>query len=237
MYVVGLTGGIGTGKSTVTGIFKSRGAHVVDADLIAREVVRKGERAFREIVDHFGQSVVASDGELNRKELSRVVFSDEKERKYLNAVTHRQIFLWMVRDLLREWWKGSPDIIVVDAPLLLEASRFTGLVSDIVVVAASEETQLKRIALRNPEMTSEAAKSRIASQMPIEEKRRRAQRVIENDGTLPELERKAEDTWGWIVQRAKSQRECASRRRLLVSVASVGVFGVLSAFWLLRGRP
>lgn len=200
MLVVGLTGGIGTGKSTVSEMLARRGAVVCDADQISREVVEPGTEGFQEVVDAFGSDVVAPDGSLDRGALARVVFNDPEKRKTLESIVHPRVGLEIARTV--EERRDTDDVVVLDVPLLLEApggsARFADLV---VVVAASTEQQLERLAAKG--MDREDAEARIASQMPMEEKIERADRVIHNDGSLEDLEGQVDELWREISARAK----------------------------------
>jgi dephospho-CoA kinase len=184
LQVFGITGGIGTGKSRVAALLRERGVPVVDADELAREVVAPGTPGLAEIVESFGPGVLAVDGSLDRKRLGALVFSDEIARKRLNAITHPQVRR-LSQDRFAELDRRGVALAGYDVPLLFEAG-LEPLMRPIVVVAASEATQLARIMARDG--ASEAdARARIASQLPLAEKRKRADFVLENDGSLAEL--------------------------------------------------
>lgn len=192
MYVVALTGGFGSGKSTVSSMLAGRGAVIVDADVLAREVVEPGSEGFREVVDAFGPRVVGPDGSLDRAALAGVVFGDETKRKQLEAIIHPRVGA-RIAEKLDELRAGN-DIVVLDIPLLVESrSGSRSLAQAIVVVAASEEAQLRH--LRDKGVSQEDARARIAAQAPLEEKLQLADYVIWNDGSLEELEKRVGEVW------------------------------------------
>jgi dephospho-CoA kinase len=183
--IIGLTGGIGTGKSTVSAMLKAKGIMVIDSDQIAREVVEPGSKALAQIVAHFGQEVLLPNGRLNRKALGARVFGNEEERKRLMEITHPAIFA-ETEKRISEAKKNGEALIVLDSPLLIETGRYKQ--TDLVVlVYADEETQLQRIMSRD-NLTEEEARYRINAQMPIDEKRQYADIIIDNRGTIEELE-------------------------------------------------
>jgi dephospho-CoA kinase len=184
--LVGLTGGIATGKSTVSEMFRRRGCVIVDADVLAREVVEPGEPALAQIVDAFGHDVLQPDGRLDRKKLGTVVFGDAAKRKRLEAITHPAIHERFARRLAELAADGFRGIVFFDAPVLIESGNYKGM-ERLVVVAASEQTQLARLMARDG-MDREAAMQRIRSQMPVAEKVKLADHVIWNDGTRAETE-------------------------------------------------
>ena len=186
--IIGLTGGIGTGKSTVSKIIRDNGFPVIDADLIAREVVEIGEPAYLMIIDVFGDTILNSDKSIDRKELSDVVFSDIELRLKLNNIVHPQIYKKIKEKLL--FYSTNNDIIFLDIPLLIEGlenSRKFGIVFDqIWVVYADRETQIKRIIERD-NTDYEGATRRIDAQLPIDEKLKYADVVIYNTVGMEEL--------------------------------------------------
>ena len=200
MLLVGLTGGIASGKSAVAARLGEHGAGVVDADKIAREVVEPGTPALRRIVKEFGPGVIAPDGSLDRAALGAIVFADEGARRILNGITHPA-----VRELshrrFAEAAAADPDAIVVyDVPLLSEA-RGADEFDVVVVVSAPEETRIERmVSLRG--MSREEATRRIRSQVPDEERRALADILIESGGTLEETLARADEVWDELRQRA-----------------------------------
>lgn len=193
--MIGLTGGIGSGKSTVSARLAEMGAYIVDADLIARDVVAKGSVGLREIVDCFGPSVLASDGSLDRDQLARIVFSDEDSLRKLNAITHPLIEV-EVKRLIQNYLSLEPDpVVVVVVPLLFEtdARRRYGF-SKIVVVDLPEEIAIKRLVLsRN--MSEEDARRRIEVQISREKRRAGADFVLDNSASPSELDEQVKALW------------------------------------------
>ncbi|WP_459499164.1 dephospho-CoA kinase [Bacillus sp. C1] len=181
--VIGLTGGIASGKSTVSQMFRELNIPVIDADIIAREVVEQGKEAYKEITKVFGEEVLQADGELDRHKLGSIVFHNEEKRLQLNGIVHPAVRKEMnaQKDMYIE--KGV-QAVVLDIPLLFE-SKLTNLVDHILVVAVSPSTQLERLMKRNG-FREEEAKARIHSQMSVADKVALADKVIYNDGTIAE---------------------------------------------------
>lgn len=187
---IGLTGGIATGKSTVSRMLVERGAALVDADQIAREIVEPGQPALQAIVEHFGPGVLREDGTLNRKKLGEIVFNDPAERKVLEAITHPVIRARM-RERMAALEAERPDrLVVVDVPLLFE-SGLESYFERVVVVYVPREVQRQRLMARD-KLSEAEAERRLAAQMDIEEKRRRADFVIDNSGTLEDTRRQVD---------------------------------------------
>ncbi|WCN37228.1 dephospho-CoA kinase [Aneurinibacillus uraniidurans] len=197
---IGLTGSIACGKSTVSRMLAERGARIIDADVIAREVVRPGEAAWSLIVDYFGQDILLSDRQIDRTKLGQIVFTDEEARRVLNGIVHPAVRSRM-RELADEAEQEGIRLIVLDIPLLYE-SKLEHMVERIVVVSCTEEQQLARLMARNGFSDEEACR-RIASQMPIAEKVARAHNVIDNSGTLIETERQVDE----LVKRLRIEDE------------------------------
>lgn len=181
--IIGLTGSIGTGKSTISHMFKERGIPVVDADLIAREVVEPGQPAYEAIVRVFTEKVLRADGTLDRKALGAIIFANEAERSKLNAIIHPAIREEMLRQRDAYVADGA-GCVVMDIPLLFE-SKLTDYVDKIIVVTVDENVQLQRITARDGSSIEEA-KRRINSQIPVIEKVKLADLVIDNNGTKKE---------------------------------------------------
>ena len=199
MLTVGLTGGIGCGKSSVSKLLASYGALVVDADLLARKVVEPGTPGLRAVVDEFGTDVLRPDGSLDRDRLGAIVFADEERRKALNAIVHPLIGEATQVELARA---EQGDVVVHDVPLLVEGNLMA-MYDVVVVVAASPATALERL-VRDRGMTPEAAQARIDAQLPIEAKRAVADVVIENDGPIEELEPQVRRLWELLSAKAES---------------------------------
>ncbi|MCA0163034.1 dephospho-CoA kinase [Bacillus sp. RAR_M1_44] len=188
--VIGLTGGIASGKSTVSQMIKEKGIRVVDADIIAKEAVSKGAPALHQIVQTFGEEVLLPNGELNRQQLGAIIFSDEEKRKKLNAIVHPEVRKEMLeqRD---EGVSNNETFVVLDIPLLFE-SKLEGLVDRIIVVYTTPDLQLSRLMNRN-DLSEEEALKRIHSQQPLEEKCQKADRVIENTKDLAFIRKQLEN--------------------------------------------
>jgi dephospho-CoA kinase len=190
VLIVGLTGGIGSGKTTVAAMLGSLGAIVVDSDQLARDVVEPGTNALAEVVGAFGDAVLAADGRLDRRALAAIVFDDEGKRRTLEEIIHPR-----VRARLAEVAASAPaDAVVVnDVPLLVE-SGLAGGYDRVIVVLADEETRISRL-MRSRGMTAEEARARMAAQATDEQRRAVADIVIVNDGTEAELREAVEAVW------------------------------------------
>lgn len=179
--VIGLTGSIGTGKSTISKMFTDREIPVIDADLIAREVVEPGAPAYNGIVAAFGEEILYPDRTLDRKALGSIVFSDEAKRLQLNEIIHPAIRTEMLRQ--RDYYVTSKhEYVVMDIPLLFE-SKLTDYVDKIIVVFVNPDVQIERITKRD-DSSIEEAEQRIASQIPVAEKIKQADAVIDNNGSI-----------------------------------------------------
>jgi len=190
---IGLTGGIATGKSTVAKLLTDRGANLIDLDKIAREVVEPGQPALLSIAERFGQAMLQPNGSLDRKKLGAVVFSDPEERRALEAITHPAIRAVMKERMARYESEEPERLVVVDVPLLFE-SKLESYFEQVMVVYVPRETQLRRLIDRDG-LTAEEAEKRLAAQMDIEEKKRRADVLIHNTGTPDETDRQIERFW------------------------------------------
>jgi len=184
LKVFGLTGGIGSGKSTAAALFRERGVPVVDADELARDAVAPGSEGLSQVAAAFGAELVGADGALDRKRLATLGFSDETARKRLNAITHP-----IVRRLSQERFaaldRQGVALAGYDVPLLFEVG-LDAVLRPVVLVASSEATQIQRILARDGATEAEA-RARISAQLPLSEKRKKADYVLENDGTRAEL--------------------------------------------------
>lgn len=195
--VIGLTGGIATGKSTVSNLLRSMGARIIDSDQIAREVVMPGKPAYLELVKYFGKESLLPDGSLNRKWIGGRVFSNPQARKRLEEITHPFIFEEIRKGIERAKEEGI-RWIVLDAPLLFE----TGLdkaVDLTLLVDTDEKTQLARLMERDL-LSKEEAEKRIASQLPLEVKRRKADYILPNHGSLEALRKEVEAMMRWVEE-------------------------------------
>lgn len=192
MLTVGLTGGYGTGKSTVTKMLAAHGAIVIDADILAREVVEPGTPGFAEVVEYFGSEALHSNGRLDRHALAEIVFSDAIKRAKLNEIIHPRVFDRMVGEVAE--WAEAGGVVILDIPLLFESgTRGPEMVQRIVVVSSSEENALKRLATKG--VNEQDARARIAAQMPLSEKVALADHVLHNDGTQEELQAQVDSLW------------------------------------------
>jgi len=186
--VLGLTGGIGSGKSMVLSMFANLGAEVIDADQLAREVVEPGQPALEEIATAFGRDMLMPDGRLDRGKLARIIFADPVARARLNAITHPRIRERMATEMAL---RGSrPGLLIVDIPLLYENDR-SDTVESVIVVWVDAKTQLRRLTERDG-LTPDEARQRIAAQMPLDEKRARADLVVDNSGSRENTRRQVE---------------------------------------------
>ena len=201
MYLIGLTGGIASGKSSVAARLAERGAVVVDADKVAREVVEPGTPALAAIADHFGPGVLTADGSLDRAALGAIVFSDPEQRLVLNGITHPAVWE-RTRALIAEAEARDPGAVVVyDVPLLLEGKGKRPIEFDLVVVVdASAATRLRRLVeLRG--LTEQEAKHRIDSQATDAERLAIADVVIDSDGALERTLAQADALWESVRDR------------------------------------
>ncbi len=178
MRVLGLTGGIGSGKSIVAEMFAQLGAEVIDADRLARDVVEPGQPALEEIVNTFGPDILLPDGRLNRVKLAVTIFADAVARQRLNAITHPPIHARMEKEVAAR--RQRSGVLILDIPLLYE-NRRTDIVEKVIVVWVDPETQRQRLIERDG-ISLDEARLRIAAQMPLDDKRARADHVIDNRG-------------------------------------------------------
>ena len=184
MYKIGLTGGIASGKSTVSAWLAKQGAPIIDADIIARQVVEKGQPCLKQLVEAFGQTILLADGRLNRPLVGQLVFTDKAKRQKLNQIMHKAIKEKMAEQAAI-YEKTGQTAAIYDVPLLVETGWYQWM-DEVWVVAVSPKNQLKRLMLRN-QYTEVEAKERIASQMALADKIKVADKVIANDGTEDDL--------------------------------------------------
>lgn len=192
MKIIGLTGGIGSGKSTVSKFLAHLGAVVIDADKVGHEVFKPGTKAWQEVVDAFGQGIISADGTIDRRKLGEIVFSNPDARAKLNQVMHPLIYE-QVKSRIEEYGKKGVSIVIVEAPLLLEVG-WKSLVDEVWVTSASEATVIKRLKEQKglPEAQSLA---RVRAQLTDEERIRQADVVIDTDCALDELKERVEALW------------------------------------------
>ncbi|QQE78010.1 dephospho-CoA kinase [Alicyclobacillus sp. SO9] len=206
--IVGLTGSIATGKSTVTKMLREVGAHVVDADVWARNVVEKGSDGLREIVEMFGPAVLNPDGTLNRQALGSIVFHDKSARESLNAITHPKIRNGMKKETEMFAHKHPDEPVVWDVPLLFEGDT-RHLVDVSILVYVDEQTQLQRLMARDG-ISQEDAMARIASQIPIDRKKSFADYVIDNSNSLENTKEQVQRLWRKLQMKAKESYDSSS---------------------------
>lgn len=198
MLLVGLTGGIGSGKSTAARMLQERGAVVFDADVLAREAVAPGTDGHRAVVERFGADVLAPGGELDREALASVVFADPAARRDLEAIVHPE-----VRRLFAEGseaYHDSDRVVVLSAPLLVETGMHSAF-DVLVVVAVPVEVQVERL-MRDRGMSEDAIRARIGAQAPLEDKAAVADILLDNEGTIEDLEHQVGRIWHDLAARA-----------------------------------
>ena len=198
MLLVGLTGGIGSGKSTVARLLEKRGAVVFDADLLAREAVEPGTPGHAAVIERFGADVLAPGGELDREALASIVFADPAARRDLEQIVHPE-----VRRLFAEGseaYRNTDRVVVFSAPLLVESGMHTAF-EILVVVSATVATQIERL-MRQRGMSEASIRARIDAQAPLEDKAAAADFLVDNEGSLDELESQVEQLWNDLSTRA-----------------------------------
>jgi len=199
MLLVGLTGGLGSGKSTVSTMLAERGAVILDADAFARDAVRAGTPGFERVVARFGADIVGSDGELDRAALASIVFNDEAALRDLEAIVHPEVRRMIEQGVSGN--AGSDRVVVLVNPLLIEMGTHRDC-DVVVVVSATPETQLERVLARGMERGD--AEARMTNQLPVDERAAHADVLIDNDGDLPALERQVDRLWTTLRERAES---------------------------------
>ena len=190
-YLLGLTGGIASGKSTISQFFKSKHIPVIDADLVAREVVEPNTTGLNQIVAHFGEEILLSNGKLNRKKLGSIIFEDEKKREQLNTILSKEIRQNILEKVTYFQSRKAP-LIVLDIPLLYEGA-YDEMVDSVMVCYVPKQVQLTRLMSRD-HLSKADALNRINSQMDLEEKKRLADVVIDNSGSIEETLKQV-DNW------------------------------------------
>jgi len=198
--IVGLTGSLGTGKSTVTNFFTELGAYIIDWDKLAKEVTCPHSKAWGKMVAYFGKDILNDDITINRRQLAELVFSNREMLARLNQIVHPEVFKEDER-ITNEIKNRDPHAIIIkDIPLLFEVAAPIDA-DKIIVVSASEQTQLKRLEKKG--MSRDAAQNRIKSQLPLEEKIKAADFVINNDGSLEATKRQVEEIYCLLKQEEK----------------------------------
>lgn len=197
---IGLTGGIASGKSLVADYLKEMGAYLIDYDLIAREVVEQGRPAWNDIKDHFGQEVFAPDGSIDRAQLGAIIFNNIAERRKLESITHPRIVEEAIKreqEILRD---APQAIIVHDIPLLFETGSEKKMDATIVAYT-SDENQMRRLMERDG-LSREEARARIAAQLPLEQKSKKAGYIIDNNGTMENTRKQVQEIYRRLLKRA-----------------------------------
>jgi dephospho-CoA kinase len=196
MVVIGLTGNIGVGKSTVLHYLAHKGAHVVDADQLAHQSMLPDMPAYQPIVDAFGAEILTADGTINRLALGRIVFNDASKLRQLEAIVHPAVYVLVQRALAA----SVAPVAIIEAIKLLESQRLVPLCQEIWVVTASTETQLRRLMVSRA-MNEQDARQRMAAQSSQQEKVKYATRVINNDGTAEELAARLDCIWADLQEK------------------------------------
>jgi len=190
--VIGLTGGMGSGKSTVSRLLAELGAVVIDADRVGHEAYQYGTKTWQDLVNTFGQQVVAADGSIDRKKLGAIVFGSLQQLERLNRIVHPRMFE-MMKEQIEQFRSQGVKVVVLDAAILFEAN-WAPLVDEVWVVVAGEEAIIARARARTG-LPEEQIRARLRSQMAVEEKVKRAKVVIHNDGAVEELKKRVEELW------------------------------------------
>ena len=197
MFVIGLTGGIGTGKSEVSRLLGELGAKVIEADRVAHEAYEPGARGWREVVEAFGEGVVGADGRIDRKALGGIVFGDEQARERLNGIIH-PIVRRLLKERIAELERQGTRVVVIEVPLLVEAikrqSGWTRMLDEVWVVTAPEDQAVARVRARSG-LDEAAVRARIGSQATERERIEYADAVIDNGGSLEGLRREVTNLW------------------------------------------
>lgn len=195
MKVIGLTGGIATGVSTVAQMFRELGAIIIEADKIARDVVEPGTQTYRRIVETFGREVLSADGTIDRKRLGQIVFADDAARRRLNRITHSAIRRRIEEEVERLRGSNPDAIVLIDVPLLLDTTGPDTFDMDgVIVVTAGKDAQIERL-VRRDTLPEEDAQRRVAAQRPVEEKAMEADWIVRNTGSLEETRRHVVSLW------------------------------------------
>jgi dephospho-CoA kinase len=200
MLLVGLTGGIGSGKSTVARMLEKRGAVVFDADVLARQAVAPGTPGFEKVVERFGPNVLAPGGGLDREALASIVFADPAARRDLEAIVHPEVRRMFAEGC--EEYRDSDRVVLFSAPLLVETGMHTAF-DLLIVVSAPVATQIERL-MRDRGMPERAVQARIDAQLPLEAKAEVADVLVDNEGTLEDLEGQVDRLWRDLEARARS---------------------------------
>jgi dephospho-CoA kinase len=229
MLIFGLSGGIASGKSSVTRILRERGIHVIDCDEIAKEVVQPGKWGYRRVIHAFGTGVSLDSGQLDREKLGKLIFDSKPMRDKLNKATHLPVFVQLVWRIVLSWLRLRP-LVVIDMPLLFETGSHR-YCSKSIVVYCSKQQQIERIMTRDgPSRTLEDATARVEAQMPLAVKREKATFTIDNSGSPADLIQQID-----LLLKSRMRRSRWSIRSLLLSPVAVGL-GLVFAVMIFRGH-
>lgn len=198
MKTIGLTGGIGSGKSTVSQILAELGAFVIDADKVGHEIYLPGKEAWQQVVAAFGRDILAADQTIDRKKLGAVVFASDEARKRLNAIVHPLMFQDIRRRVTEKRAEGFTKPVVVEAAILIEAN-WLPLVDEVWVVVTGKSAVVERVAAQRG-LSAQATEARIGSQLADSERLKHANVVIRNDGSLEDLKKQITTAWGRLGQ-------------------------------------
>jgi dephospho-CoA kinase len=198
MLLVGLTGGIGSGKSTVAHMLEDRGAVVVDADELSHRVIAPGAPGHEKVIERFGPNVLAPGGDVDREALASIVFADPAARRDLEAIVHPEVRRMFAEEAER--YRDTDKVVVFSAPLIVETGIYT-LFEVLIVVSTRIETQVQRL-MRERGMSEEDVRARIAAQLPLEAEAEVADVIVDNEGTLDELEGQVDCVWKDLQARA-----------------------------------
>ncbi len=199
MKIVSLTGGIGTGKSTVVDIFKSLGALVIDSDVIARSYLSKDAAGYTMVVNRYGRDILDTNSEIQRQKLAEIIFKDAAERKWLESLIHPYVFEQIGHQIGRSMDKEG--IMIVDIPLLFEADAEAWL-RPVILVTCDRNVQIQRIQKRNPAMSYEHILQRMRAQMPIEQKQKSSDFIIDNSNNIEITTQQVKKIWNILTDRA-----------------------------------
>ena len=198
MKIIGLTGNIGSGKSTVAKTFEELGAKVIDADEIARAVVEPGKPALKELISEFGKEILNDDGTLNRKYVADAVFNNEAKREKLNSIIHPRI-LGEINGYIDKYRDDGEEVVIIEAALLVEKRGLIKFIDQLIVVSVDRETQIERVRTRD-NLDRDEIVSRIESQMNNEDKTRHADFIIDNTESIESTRNQVEKIWESLIK-------------------------------------
>ena len=199
--LVGLTGGIGSGKSLAASFFKELGAYIIDADQLSRDLVHPGQTALNEIIDHFGKNILDDKGSLNRGKLAKVVFQNPDQKTVLESILHPKIFKKEQEEYLKICAHDPSAIVIIDAALLIESGNYKH-VNIVIVVRSNEESQIQRILSRN-EFSLDEVKTRINNQMSLDDKIKYADFILDNELQQEDLKEKVRELYPKLLSSSK----------------------------------